>query len=144
MIRQKERFIEVTEFPTLIVGQCPGRQRREDTVDYVFHGNRTGDFIEMVIEGKKNIILTNVVNYYEVGKNFLVNEKILQKGINELSSLIEKEKPYKIICLGNYAINAVKNLEPKNAIIYAIEHPSYVLRFQKDVNKYTDFFKLIL
>lgn len=131
----KNRFIGITSSPTLIVGEQPGRQRKKDATGEVFHGNRTGDFIESVIVNKTNIILTNANNGYQ----------LLSEGIQDLHQLIKVHRPGRIICLGKKARKAIECIIsarsnstaylPHDNIFY-LDHPSYRLRFNIDISQY--------
>ena len=125
----KNRYIGVTHLPIIIVGECPGRQRKKDTVDYCFHGNRTGDFIESVIEGKTNIILTNANQFPKKQDDI--------RGFLDLDLVIDSYHPVKIICLGQKAKRAMEHIGNiwGSEIVY-LDHPSYRLRFNKDIEDY--------
>ena len=109
MILFKPREINVTNNPVFIIGMSPGKQRRKDCNKEVFHGNRTGDFVEQIIEieGINNIFLTNVLNF-TVGEP--IKEKYIKDGLEELSDDLKRLKPYKVICLGNFAHLSVSKL----------------------------------
>jgi hypothetical protein len=123
------RFINVTTSPTMIVGECPGKQRKRDANNQVFHGNRTGDFIESIIEGKSNIILTNANNFPQTQSTL--------EGAVALHKLISVYRPAKIICLGRKAKRVLGfYVFPRDVNVKYFDHPSYRLRFNKNVDEY--------
>jgi|SRR5205085_7637243 hypothetical protein len=127
----ENRFIAVKASPTIIVGECPGRQRQRNANNQVFHGNRTGDFIEALIEGKSNIILTNA-------NNFPASQSTAQ-GAFELLSLILKYQPKKVILLGRKARLALDLVIDPTMRFFetkCFDHPSYRLRFNRNVEEY--------
>lgn len=122
--------------PVFIVGQCPGKQRKDEQTRVVWSGNRSGKFISEILQGKTNIYLTNILNYHVDGA---ISDELVVKGISELQHDIEKLNPRKIICLGNFAGDTIKNKLPLKIYIpiVILNHPSYILRFNKDKNAYT-------
>lgn len=114
--------------PVMIVGECPGKQRKKDQTFEVFHGNRTGDFVEKMIEGFTNLILTNVCNFQ---KPHTYRETAYQ--IRQLKILILEHNPHKIICLGAIAQMVVRDL---GFSITGFSHPSHVLRFNLQPEEY--------
>jgi uracil-DNA glycosylase len=138
MDKMKPRFIDVTANPIMIVGERPGKQRKKSKVDYVFHGNRTGDFIEKAISGHTNLILTNGINLYS--KADITNDRLYQhKGQKELMKLINDYNPKKIICLGNFAELQIYKIYGAAKLpfeLIKLAHPSYVLRFNIEVAEY--------
>lgn len=136
MLEFKTRRIEIEDSPVFICGMCPGRQRKNDQNREVFHGNRTGDLVEQVIKGKKNIFLTNVFNYRIDGK---ITKDIIRIGVLELRNELLKQKPYKVIALGNFAYEHVLELIKDTGLhlnIVKLQHPSYILRFNKPKDLY--------
>lgn len=117
--------------PVFIVGQCPGKQRKKDKNCEVFYGNRTGDFIRDILKDKTNIYLTNVFNYY-VDK---IDKEIIDKGLKELLNDVLTYNPQKIICLGNFSFDCISKVV-KNREVFRLVHPSFILRFNKDKEKY--------
>lgn len=132
-----DRHIEVTERPVIIVGERPGRQRKKDRNQQCFHGNRTGDFVESVIDGKINIILTNVQQEYYSGSLRLTGIEHVN-GFYALNSLIRKMNPRHIICLGKYAHESVMCIIhlPQDCKVTSLPHPSWTLRFNKSKKLY--------
>ena len=116
----------------MIIGMCPGRQRKRVKRQIVFHGNKTGDFIEDILKGQENIFLTNVFNEY-VEK---IDDIIIKNGLFKLERDIENHKPKLIICMGRFAEKHVAKLGIENIPIISIVHPSYIIRFGKDKNIY--------
>lgn len=133
----KDRYIEVTERPVIIVGERPGRQRPKDSNQECFHGNRTGDFVESVIDGMKNIILTNTQQEYYSGSLRLTGTEHVN-GITALTALIRKVNPKRVICLGKYAHESVMNIVHfrQDCEVTSLPHPSWTLRFNKDKKVY--------
>jgi uracil-DNA glycosylase len=130
------RFIEPLLAPVMIVGLCPGRQRKKDQNFLVFHGNRTGDLVEEIIKDQDNIILTNTSNWIKQDQHKLS----AHEGAKDLIDIVSRFKPRKIICLGTYAFNFVNDRGFTVPIVH-LPHPSWVLRFNKDKNNYIKKFK---
>jgi len=131
----KSRKIGEMKNPIFIVGMCPGKQRKQDANFEVFHGNRTGDLIEKVIQSKSNIFLTNVINQRVDGK---ITLEVVEEGRREFINDVAELDPCKIICLGKFAYHHATlwlSSVPKIEIVH-VQHPSYVLRFNKDVENY--------
>jgi uracil-DNA glycosylase len=114
---------------------CPGKQRRRDRNHEVFHGNRTGDLVEEVVGDYGNVFLTNVFNYWTHGK---IKKEIILLGMKELKEDIKFFEPQKIICLGNFAFDKVCSIEGLKMTIIKLPHPSYILRFNKDIENYKE------
>lgn len=123
----------------MIVGICPGNQKRSYQTNEVFHGNRTGDFIENLIKDIPNIYLTNVFNYKRIKK---LSKEEIEFGSKELKKEIKKIKPKKIICLGLISKEVINNIVDSTKIkIINLRHPSYILRFNNNIKKYKEEFK---
>lgn len=130
----KAREIGMVNFEdvVMVVGMCPGRQRKKDVNCEVWHGNRSGDLMEEAVAGAKNLYLTNVFNY-RTTRELKDSKTLIEKGVSELLSDIRRMKPVKIICMGNFAYNHVFELiSPRSKIkIVKLPHPSFVIRFNK-------------
>lgn len=135
MATQKYETVTLGKFDhgVFIVGQCPGSQRSKDKNFKVFHGNRTGDFVEEVLQGKSNIYLTNAFNYYVWQEDDL--KPYVETGYVELKADVDRLKPRKIVCLGTAAHKQVARLKLGIPVI-TIKHPSYILRFSGDKSDY--------
>ncbi len=121
--------------PIFIIGQCPGKQRKKDQTGLVFQGNRTGDLIQEVIKDFDNIHLTNIFNVI-VPK---ITPEVIQSGSEELLNEIKELNPSKVICLGKIAQSTVSKLVSENDLnlwIVNFQHPSYILRFNKNKEEY--------
>lgn len=139
LIKYQKREINVKKNPIMIIGMCPGRVRKgEDLI--VFHGNRTGDFIEEIIKPYDNLVLTNIFNYYVDGKP---SEEIIENGKKQLAADIEHYKPMLIICLGHFAFNNLPELKT-HTVITKVTHPSWFLRFNKNKEEYKKMFRELL
>lgn len=126
------------ENPIFVVGACPGKQREGCKTNIVWEGNRSGDYLFDLVKNKSNVFMTNVFNWYVVGK---VNPQIIKDGKEELKQEIIKRNPIRVICLGNLAFQTVKSImdEVENARPFlSLYHPSYILRFNKDQKEYED------
>ncbi len=141
MIKFKTRWINKinNKEPIMIVGICPGKQRKNKQNQLVFSGNRTGDFIEKILKNGTNIYLTNIFNYLIDKK---ITLEIVQNGLEELRDDILTLKPYRIIALGNFAYNYCKEIT--NISIIKLYHPSYILRFNKNKMEYIKKFNKLL
>lgn len=111
---------------------CPGKQRKRVKKKPVFHGNKTGDFVEEILKDEENIFLTNVFNKY-IDK---ITDTIISNGVYALQRDIEQQKPALIICMGRFAEKHIAKLQIENIPIISIVHPSYIIRFGKDKNIY--------
>lgn len=127
--RFKEKSIYLGQNPTLIVGQNPGRQRKGEQTKTVWEGNRSSDLLNWVLDGQRNVYLTNVCNYQEM------TPELVDEGMYDLSVLIVTLQPSVIICLGAYAHLAVASFEMSYPIRKLL-HPSYIVRFNKDRDEY--------
>lgn len=126
---------------TMIVGQCPGHQRKKEHDLFVLSGNRIGDLLAEGIGAKINIYMTNVFNdYYPEIKDGKYPEAVVKEGKEQLIRDINRVQPKKIICLGTYALKhateCVKKCKVKRPTVVMIPHPSYIIRFNKDRNKW--------
>jgi uracil-DNA glycosylase family 4 len=122
----------------MIVGMCPGRQRKGEQTHVVFEGNRTGDFIQSIIKDLDNVYMTNVFNFF-IDEPPLM--EVIETGKEVLRNDINQIKPSLILCLGNFAYKHTKSLfNPGEYQIKKITHPSYILRFNKDTETYKNKF----
>lgn len=148
-IKYSPRDVDRTNNCTMIVGMCPGRQRKKDQNLEVFHGNRTGDLIEKAIKGLHNIYLTNVFNTYCPGAQMKDLKEVIEEGIQDLTAAIKNLKPKKIICLGSVASKGVQgalkhaekafsDLKHPMPEVVTVQHPSYVIRFNKGVEAHVE------
>src|SRR5574343_483225 len=138
MIKYKIKKIEVTENPIIIIGMCPGKQRSNFKTGVVFEGNRTGDLVLKIIEGRKNIILTNIFNYEKEYKC----KEIIRDGLLDIVYLIREHYPKKVIILGQFAKDHAMYIMKYYKIHHVfLKHPSYIIRFNKDLKKYITKFK---
>lgn len=129
----KNKSIGVIKNPVLIVGQNPGKQRKNEQTFTVWEGNKSSDLLNYVIENQTNVYLTNVCNYQEM------TPQRIEDGINDLRALIDELQPVKVICLGAFAHLAVCTLK-LNYDVKRLLHPSYIVRFQKDREAYKNDF----
>jgi uracil-DNA glycosylase len=121
---------KVDKNPILIIGQNPGRQRLNEQTFNVWEGNRSSDFLKKCLRSEINYILTNVCNYQ------LITDERIQEGINDIVSLVDLYKPCKIICLGNFSYQHVKKVLNNDIEITKFNHPSYIVRFNKNKETY--------
>lgn len=113
---------------TMIIGQNPGRQRKDAQTFTAWEGNRSGDFINETTKDIPNLYLTNVCNYQE-----MTPERIAE-GVSDLRTFFVENDVKKIVCLGLFAAQYVKKAGlPVDVIMH---HPSFVLRFNKGADKY--------
>lgn len=140
--KPREIGLSKTKFTaTMIVGICPGHQRKKDQNLFVLSGNRIGDLVDEAIKNHNNIYMTNIFNdYYPEIKDKKYPETAVNEGKNQLVKNINRIQPKKIICLGTYALKhateCVKKCKVKRPSICMILHPSYIIRFNKDRNKW--------
>jgi hypothetical protein len=130
-IKFSPRKVNITKNPVFIVGEIPGRPTKENHLQKqynVWTGNKGASLILRATNGKNNIYLTNVCNYYTED----MNDLIWLDGIGELLHDIEKYKPSKIICLGQLSYETMMASNQHNLIKF--DHPSYIIRF-KNKNK---------
>lgn len=126
----RDKPIRVSKRPILVVGQNPGRQRKGGETKIVWEGNRSGDFIDELTKDLNNLYLTNVCNHL-----VLSNENV-SVGVDHLRLIAMVLQPSKVVCLGEFAHRYVKQLMGELYPIVKLEHPSYVLRFNRDVEGY--------
>ena len=125
--------IRLRDHPVFIVGEKPGKQRAGQQTGVVWEGNRSGDFIMDITEQGSNMYLTNVCNYQDP------TPEQKKEGLKDLEADILKLKPNKAICLGVEARVAMAQIATRHLIpinLVFLDHPSYVLRFNKDVEEY--------
>lgn len=138
--RHKDYFkLPVKDGCVIIVGQNPGNQYKKRThSDYCWVNNKSANFLQDCLTDVNNIVLTNVCQY----KTF--NKHTLEEGLYDLQVMADYLQPSKIICLGEIAYKHVSKmyidlrLPPTIGIlgVKKIEHPSFILRFNKDQQKY--------
>jgi len=142
----KIQLLNVAEHPTLIVGQNPGHNRDGTHTGTVWEKNRSARLLHEAIDGRDNIILTNICNYTEI------TPERLSEGMFDISKLIRKYKPENIICLGEYAFRHIEAMCAGRMIrpsgysiaIYKLHHPSYIARFNKDKDEWINKVREIL
>ena len=126
MDKKIPKLIGVTNRPTIIVGEKPNKTRMPTI--HALIGNLTGDFVEEAIEGKTNLILTNVVNVLYHGR---FDNTYLGDGLLELLHLFETHQPKQVICLGGIAQKWVASIwRPSDCALVNLPHPSWVNRFR--------------
>lgn len=140
------QLIGVGEHPTLIVGQNPGHNRDGTHTGKVWEKNRSARLLHESLDGRENIILTNICNYTEINQDRLI------EGYNDISNLVYRYKPTRIICLGTYAYDHITAMCTARLIkphgfsiaIYKLNHPSYIARFNKDKDEWINKVREIL
>lgn len=140
-VKAKPRFINVSEFPVLIVGQNIGHNRDGTHTGTAWEKNRSAKLLNEAIKGYDNLILTNICNYT------VVNHEHLIEGYEDLRDLTKKYTPKKIICLGDYSFQHMKILMTMKFVragkaqlvaVYKRHHPSYITRFNKDKKEWIE------
>jgi len=122
--------IEVEERPTIIVGMNPGKTRNGKYSPYVWDGDTpTSNLLREAVESYTNIVLTNVCNYQTL------TDENMRQGIEDLKQMIDDLEPKKIICLGSYAHDGINKINPICEVV-KLNHPSYIVRFNKDKQEY--------
>lgn len=124
------------------MGERPGKQRKGEETFEAFHGNKTGDFIEGLVKDHGNIILTNAVMYQEAKDEHFAY--LQDEGLSDLRALILRYEPKRIIALGKVARQSVQIMEDGTMMkdvmtecyVFYLPHPSWILRFRKDVGMY--------
>lgn len=138
-VRFAEKSIGELDHPILIVGQNPGKQRKNEETSIVWEGNKSADLLKWVLAGRDNIYLTNICNYREM------TPEHIQEGLYDLGILIEQLQPRQIVCLGGISYNYVSKLfEWTDIDIVKLPHPSFIVRFQKDREQYKRLFTSLL
>jgi hypothetical protein len=136
MQKTRPREINISLEPTFIIGQCPGRYIKQQTTFYDWDDmGRSGSFLNKIIKDIDNLYLTNIY-HYPISKP---SQKIILEGVMELAYDFIKYEPSKIVCLGNFAYDVMKKYFISDSIVdivFKVEHPSYILRFNKDKDKY--------
>jgi len=135
MIKFKPREVNVIDKNRVImvVGETPGRPKKNSTNEYVWMEQRAGSFLRKLVKDCQNLILTNSYNYYCITQEERTKAQAIGK--IELIALIEQYKPVKIVALGNYAYDTLMSLQVKLNVI-KMYHPSFILRFAYDTSKY--------
>lgn len=148
-MRFKSRHLNPTGTDNMvfIIGESPPKRQRKKDVNWeVFHGTRTGDFIEELVKDHWNVFLTNICLHQNK------TELNVQIGINQLEREFHELPPRAIVLLGGFAKKHF-DLHFKNKYwilretqIHYLPHPSWVLRFNKDnsKSKFTKQFKKII
>lgn len=130
-IKFEDKQIKVSENPVFIVGQNPGRQRKDAVTSIVWEGNRSSDFLMECIDGLENIYLTNVCNYQQMTDDLIV------EGTTALRAKIDYLQPRRIITLGEFASFHMAHIDPSAPITHFF-HPSFIVRFNKDREEYKE------
>ncbi len=127
----KDYEINLSKNPIIIVGQNPGRQRKNDSTinGLSWNGNKSADLLFECIGDLDNLLLTNICQYQDM------TEEKMYNGYIDLQKKIIKLKPKLIICLGGIAFNEVDTMDV-NCDVVKLLHPSYICRFQKDKASY--------
>ena len=129
-VKHKIREINPKIGCTIIIGQNPGKATKNQTEFVCWMGNRAAKLVNRAIEGLDNIILTNVCNYTTI------TEEGFKEGMEDILKLVDKYRPSKVICLGEYSYYEVSKFLMAYDLrlnydisIYKVHHPSYVFRF---------------
>lgn len=131
-VRFKDKLIGDGNGPvTILVGQNPGRQRKSQQTYVVWEGNRSSDLLLEAISGAQNLYLTNVCNYQQ-----MTDGKILE-GLEHIRELVEDLEPRRVICFGQFAYSNVMSLG-MNVEVVKLPHPSWIVRFNKDRNLWSE------
>lgn len=119
---------------TFIVGFGPGKQRRNEQSGIVWEGNKSGDIMQEIIKGKKDLFLTNAQNVWTDGE---ITDEMWEKGFRSLQANVNLKKPKKILAFGGVAAKMCHRLKlPEKCEIVEFVHPSYIVRFNKDRDEY--------
>lgn len=116
-----------------IVGETPGKPKKDPSDNLCWNGGRSGSLIKNLTKDCKNLLLTNSYNYYCETKE--EREWAKRRGKLDLLGLVYQYKPIKIIALGEYAAGVIEELK-FDILTVKLRHPSYILRFNKDVERY--------
>jgi len=123
-----------------IVGLYPGNIRKSCKEKLVFHGNKSGDFIEKILKNERDLYITNLCNIKITDETSdTLKYRLLDIGRKILLNDIKDANPLKILCLGKDVKHDVDIIIKKlnmNIPVIEIEHPSYILRFNKNKVKY--------
>lgn len=144
-VRYRDVFIRVNKNPVIIVGQNPGNQRKGTYNGECWNGNKSADLLNLTIEGQKNVVLTNICQY----KN--MNSEYLREGIDDFNCLINELKPKRVIVLGNFSMRVIDSASKRKEVktsftvgFYKKQHPSYIVRFGKDKQKWMEELRYLL
>lgn len=128
----KTKSVAVSDNPVFIVGEKPGRQRLGEETMTVWESNRSGDFMDSVLDESVNVFVTNICNYQE----WNIDHRL--EGIADLIADYKKLKPRKIIALGCISYDICNHLFLGGCKIVMLTHPSFVLRFNRDIDGYKE------
>ena len=146
-IKSKVKMIGVTKNPVIIIGQNPGHNRDGTHTGIVWENNRSANLLLEALEDRQNLILTNICNYTEI------TEEYLFEGQNDIIKLYHDNKPFDIICLGEFSFQHIKMLIHNNLLkcnngsytrVWKLHHPSYIARFNKDKEKWINEIRSII
>jgi hypothetical protein len=112
--------------PVFIVGMWPNRQHKDQETGVVWEGNRSGNFMMRIINGRSNIFLTNIVNMFV---DYPSDQELL-KGKKNLIRDIIKYKPRLILGFGAWTCKQLDNMRISVPII-EFSHPAAIIRFTK-------------
>lgn len=134
----KPRLIKIGLSPLLIVGDRPTKQRDEDQNYVPFHGTRVGDMIEEAVKDYENVILTYAINYTSTRETKKMLDDRYYEGKEDLEHLINRYKPFRILCLGRQAMDLINDLIlfDENVFIYCLPSPDEIFRTRKDTGVY--------
>lgn len=116
----------------MIVGQNPGNQRPGQRTNIVWEGNKSADLLLKAIDGIDNLFITNICNYQDP-----LDRSRISEGLDDLRKAVEVYQPERIVCIGARAHLAVMATVPQ-IHIRKLTHPSYVIRFGKDQQRWID------
>ena len=127
--------------PIFFVGVAPGRQRKKEQTRKAWEGNKSSDLMNDATKHCKNAVYTNISNEYIPTRKISIDDDAIIAGSKKLASLILHYKPHKILLFSTFTARAFKKHVQSNAqlsthientAIIELQHPSYVLRFNKD------------
>lgn len=123
----------------VIIGERPNIPRKNVDIYRALHGTRSADLIETIVKDiNRPTILTNMINYYI--KKRKLSKKDIVKAYEELHELVDMNQVVGFILLGRFSqrhfIEFCKEYYGYTLTHVFIYHPSYIIRFNKDIKEY--------
>lgn len=119
----------------VVVGEMPHRRASSTTSPFTL--GRTGAFMQevLILNNINNVVLTNAILEYATRPT----DADLAKGVESLTDIISTFKPERVICLGSLSRTIMEEVgRPFNFSIHHLPHPSWVLRFNRNVSQYRE------
>lgn len=128
-VKAVPRNVGMKKDPIFIIGQNIGHEGDGSHTGTVWEKNKSALLVNEIIGDRENLFLTNICNYT------VVTPDRLREGIEDIKTAMLIYGCKKVICLGSIAYQNLIMFDTKARIVH-FAHPSFIIRFNKDRDKY--------